>query len=358
VSDTQNIAREFESRAAEDLRILTNEFRKLPIAEKREGIARAAQTLRKQQEHFDQADRSTMKPGERLRFRNLLSTASDKAQQALSVEAFESAIPSLAQQSLPTPSSAALSANSTQAASISAPVAPLAQTQAVSPDALTDRMVLLNALPTAKRQQILKTLKLVETPSLKLKSGETVQIAVPHNGYWLGGSKTGTDCSGLASAALPADVRKLRFTTLDFRALYQISRTGKYTPPPEFEAERLETLTDLSKQFQAIQLQLGDPLKPFDLLVYRLADEPTGHVFIVEKYDPVQMEAQVIEASQSYGGIRSRSFNLSAEPFDAPRRYLRPGLFALRLSNESIARRCILAKKSGSPSPSKSGKTS
>jgi hypothetical protein len=327
VRGTQQIVQNYEDHASEDLRTLSDAYRNLPPERRRDALDRAAEELRRQNRVFDQADRSSMLPGERLRFRNNLSNALDKAEAARKGGTLESL-----------PSMQALASG--------------AKPSGVTPDALTDRMVLLNALSPEERARMLKQLHLVETPTLTGKNGKAEKITVPHNGYWLGGSRTGTDCSGLASQSLPAEVRKLRFTTLDFRTLYQLARTGRYLPPPKYDSDRLATLKELSHDFEAVQPHLGEDLKPFDLLVYRIGSEPIGHVFIVENYDRKTLEAQVLEASQSHGGLRSRHFNLSMDPRNDPHRTVRPGLFALRLKKEAIARKCSLARNQ---SPLKKG---
>jgi hypothetical protein len=325
VDGARQLVQNYQNHADEDLRTLTGEFQNLPPEQWQRAYERAAEELRRQYDTFDNADRSSMLPGERLRFRNALSNAIDKAE-AAAKSGRTDALPSL------------------QAA------AGREKVSGLTADALSDRMVLLAALPSAERKRILSRLRLVETPVLNLKNGKKSSFAIPHNGYWLGGSKTGTDCSGFASESLPAEVRKLRFTTLDFRTIFQLARTGRFSPPPRYEPDRLATLKEISKNFEAVQPHLGESLKPFDLLVYRLGAEPSGHVFIVEKYDPNSLDAQVLEASQSYGGLRSRSFNLSLDPRDAPHRILRPGIFALRLKRDAVLRRCSLSRKEGGKS--------
>ena len=317
----REIVLRYQEDADEDVRTLTTAFRELSPTERQAAFHRAADELRRQAADFEQADRSTMLPGERIRFRNSLANALDKAEAATRSE-IPDALPSLQ------------------------PQAATSKSAGVTPDALTDRMVLLNAFAPEQREKLLSRLRLVETPTLTLKNGKKSRFAIPHNGYWLGGSRTGTDCSGLASEALPAEVRQLRFTTLDFRTIYQLARKGRYTPPPRYDEERLGRLREVAANFEAVQPHLGETLKPFDLLVYRLGAEPIGHVFIVEKFDPKTLDAQVLEASQSYGGLRSRSFNLSLDPRDAPHRILRPGLFALRLKKEAVARKCALEHRS------------
>ncbi len=321
VDGARQIVRRYQNHADEDLRTLVNTFSALPEDQQREGLERSVEQLRRQSQTFEQANRSSMLPGERIRFRNDLANALDKAEAALSQGASR-ALPSL------------------EAAARSSKLP-----SGTSGDALTDRMVLLNALPEQEREKALARLHLVETPTLSMKDGSKEKITIPHNGYWLGGSKTGTDCSGFASQSLPAEVRQMRFTTLDFRTLYQLARTGGYRPPPRYEAARLKRLERLAEDFEPVQPHLGEKLKPFDLLVYRIGAEPIGHVFIVEKYDSEKLEAGVLEASQSHGGLRSRTFNLSLDPIDSPNRVLRPGIFGLRLKREAISRKCSLQKR-------------
>ncbi|MBI3535839.1 MAG: hypothetical protein HY072_10195 [Deltaproteobacteria bacterium] len=200
---------------------------------------------------------------------------------------------------------------------------------------LVNRLILFHGLPKQEQDLLLKKLKLVEFLDLVLENGTKKKISLLHNGYFLGGGLTGTDCSLLASSALPVEMRKGKFTSLDFRAMWIYRRKGVLPMPPRYKKDRAELIKKVSKAFVPINVYAGEKPMVGDLLVYRLPWETSGHVFVVKSYDPKFLTAEVIEASQSAGTIRERVFALSTDPIEEKNRIIRAGLFNLRLKPKS-----------------------
>jgi len=203
---------------------------------------------------------------------------------------------------------------------------------ATTADGLAQRLVMLQGLDSSARQRALEQLQLSEPISFTLPSGQSVDIPLLHNGYILGGGKTGLDCSSFVSDALPADIRKGTFTTWDFRTMWAYRRTGVPPRDPRYEEKRLSQVLEVSKAFDALDLYRGDEPAVGDLLVHRLPWETTGHVFVVREWHRDTKIASVIEASQSAGTIREREFPLSLDdPSRGKLRLIRPGLMLMRI---------------------------
>jgi len=200
-----------------------------------------------------------------------------------------------------------------------------------SQDALTRRTVLLNGLPEDKRQEMFRQLQLAEPQEVLNADGSIQMLQLLHNGYIFGGGKTGTDCSAFVSAALPAEVRKGRLTTLDMRGIWFYLRDGELPLPPKWKTKRATFLKKAAPAFVPFNLYEGEQPMRGDLLVFRPTNLNTGHVFLVTSYDRKRMVAGVLEASQSAGGIREREFHLSMDPLDQPVRQVRKGFMGLRL---------------------------
>jgi len=206
-----------------------------------------------------------------------------------------------------------------------------------SPDGLTQRLVLLNGLPSKEKETTQKRLKLSEPLKLALQNGRSLEIELLHNGYRLGGDPSSLACSSFVSAALPTDIRKGTFTTWDFRTMWTYLRTGVPPKDPKYQTRRLEKVLDTATAFEALDLYRGEEPGIGDLLVHRLPWEPTGHVFVVREYHRETQIVSVIEAVQSAGTVREREFPLSLDtrPLDARQtlkaRAIRPGLMVLRL---------------------------
>lgn len=352
VRDALETGARMRNAATRDAETIADAYRDVPAAKLPEYFQRASQELTKAANTLAEAKGGQLLPAERTRFRNLLLNAADKASAAeqavredlgpnrsLSSEtkppeqganpiAKTASLADLFGQRLPVSDPTAVP-NAREPASDKRPIS------AVSTDAQVDRLALFYGLPPGQREAIMSQLNLVENPSLTLRDGRKVQVPLLHNGYILGAGKTAVDCSSFVSALLDVDARKTRFTTLDFRSMWLYRMQGYMPRPPKYTPPRDEVVRQASLGFQAVDIYRGGTLLPGDLLLYSVPTEPIGHVFIIKDYQPTTMMAQVIEAAQSAGTIRERDFSLTLHPPDAPKRWVRPGLFVLRLKPDS-----------------------
>ena len=311
-----------------------------------ERLARAQATLGDTAEDLMQSD--GLSSGEKARFKNVFLNARDKASLGLQALQREKDGQSLYGEDSPFGGLAgpagALGAKASQVVAdllgyapkkpggtlgsdSSASEAPAA----TSNEALVNRTALLQGLAPAEKATTLAKLRLLERPVLNRPGSAPREIPLLHNGYIFGGSSTGTDCSAFVTAALPVDMRKGRFTTLDFRSMWLYLSTGAFPKPPRYVDERGRVLREVAQSFLPVNLYVGDRLETGDLLVQRMLWETAGHVFIVRKFNPNTLVAEVIEAAQSAGTIRERTFSLSLAPTNVAERPIRPGLFGLRL---------------------------
>ncbi len=314
----------------DDDKTTSEPYRKLPFTALGDFLIRAKENLEDLSQILSHT-KGGIDSSEKLRFGNLAELARDKS--LLGLGAFQG---EMNRQSL-------IGATSALNGLLAPPEAnPLARTPELSEifgnpgsilnsENLVNRLVLFNGLSPRDKAELLKRIKLSETMDLTLEDGKKRKINLLHNGYYLGGGTTGTDCSQLASSALPVEIRKGRFTTLDLRAMWIYRRKGVLPIPPKYKKERAEFVKKTSQAFIPINVYENEKLSAGDLLVYRLPWETTGHVFIVRTYDPKSLSAEVLEASQSAGTIRERTFALSTDPLNEPTRILRSGLFGLRL---------------------------
>lgn len=353
--------RVFAENARHDQRALEKSYKSLGLDAMAEHLNRAQQNVSKTLEILDQDTPSTLDSSDKARFRNHFLNARDKAQLGLDAirddqRAQErsgllgsnsplsgllgfggpkngdplSKNPALADIFGGTPKD---SEKAEAGATAGPPRRPASHPGpgATSNDALTNRIVMLNGLPDEERERALEKLKLLEASKFTLRGGKQITVSLPHNGYMLGGGATAVDCSSFVSSLLPADLRKSRFTTLDFRSMWIYGRTAILPSPPKYSPERAALIKKTASAFIPIDLYDGETLKIGDILNFRFERDPIGHVVVVRSYNPDTMRAEIIEASQSAGGVRERTLNLSADPLSLRRRYLIPGLWALRL---------------------------
>jgi hypothetical protein len=225
-----------------------------------------------------------------------------------------------------------------------------------SEDALAQRMALLNGLSDQKRAAALAELQLAEKRKLKLKNGKEKTIDILHNGYIFGGGATSLDCSSFIGSLLPTEARKGRFTTWDLFSMYIYLRVKELPDPPKWEKKKSQWVKDMAKSFMPVNIYKHDKLMPGDLLVFRVFGINWGHVFLVKHFNPKTVDVTVIEAAQSAGTVRERVFPLSVDPYDAPVRYYRPGMFGLRLkSSQNTACRYDAARRGGASVPTLPG---
>ena len=344
--------------ALNDQKQIEGAYKDVPLPELQKRFQRSEENLSKQIADLESST-SGLDPSDAARFRNVLLNARDKAAAANEIMA-QTKTGNADGILAGTPLQGLLDAKG-PLGSLGAPdlTQLFGSEEGMSPnsnEALINRVALHEGLPVDVRSSLDPKLKLFEKTSLKLKNGSVVKLNILHNGYILGGSITGLDCSSLVTRVLPEEVRKTRFTTLDLLAIWLYRITGTFPRPPVYPTERKQLIMGVASAFQAIDLHETQP-KPGDLLVYRFVTDTTGHVMITQSYNPARMEADVIEASQSAGGIRNRSFDLSIDPYGAKDRRVRPGLFALRLkpSENKACGRVAAGTTASSKMPNSSG---
>ncbi|MCM2279423.1 MAG: hypothetical protein NDJ89_15215 [Oligoflexia bacterium] len=324
--------------ALSDYQTLGQSYMNLPLEGFGERMQQAVQGLTDSYETLSAAT-AGIENAEKMRFRNVVLNARDKAELAAqSIERERRSEQTLEANSpfgqflkgqLPNPL-----ARTRELAEVFGGKT-LTPTQAAGPEGLSNRYVMFAGLPPQQKEQTLSKLKLVELPQLAQRAGGAKTIPLLHNGYYLGGGATSVDCSSFVSSLLPADARKTRYTTLDLMAIWKYRRQGVFPDPPRFEPKRLELLKKAADAFNAVDIYSGERLAVGDLLVYRHSLDPSGHVFMVTAYNPVSMRASVLDASQTAGTIREKELALTADPPGTPERFVRPGLHVLRLKTAS-----------------------
>lgn len=373
--------RQTELNAQNDSKALSEPYVSMNLSTMAEAMDRSQAEIQNQVEVLDQA-RSGLDQSEVLRFRNTLLNAYDKASSARQIVAEaqqeESRAPlmpfrtlmstqkpeqasepsgtdavasnppaaqdvwSMPLASIPNPLSRSAIGASTatgkkaELGELFGARQPLAK--ATTEDALVNRQIFYSGLPLTTREKITERLTLLERPTLVLANGEKKSVPLLHNGYILGGGDSAVDCSSFVSSLLPTGIRKTSYTTLDFRAMYQLLRTGSLPVPPKYRKMREQLIRKVAQSFEAISLYERDPIsdalekpRPGDLLVFRMDGVSFGHVFLVQEYVARRKQAVVIEAAQSAGTVRVRNFDLSLYPHDQKVRPIRPGLMILRL---------------------------
>jgi len=330
--------------AAADESTLSELYRDITIETASERLEEAEHALTLQSEQIT-AGKSTLPEGEKIRFSQIYRNAAEKARLARQFTK------DLEHRNKTAEENAKIAGNNPMLNFLLSPSKgenPLALSKELaellgrkpaptSHDGLTQRLILLNGLPPEPKKAAQKKLKLSERLRFSIPKSGTVELPLLHNGYLLGGGDTGLDCSSFISAALPADIRKGRFTTWDFRTMWSYRRTGVPPKIPKYEPQRLELVLATAEAFEALDVYRGEEPGMGDLLIHRLPWEATGHAFVVREYHRDTKIASVIEAAQSAGTIREREFPLSLDPLTPPGTYtkklraIRPGLMVLRL---------------------------
>ncbi|OFZ21978.1 MAG: hypothetical protein A2X94_16100 [Bdellovibrionales bacterium GWB1_55_8] len=308
--------------AEHDTAVLSSKYKAMDLQELDSHYSRAEAGLNKMLQDLSSTKpgQNSMDPGELIRFQNIYRNARDKA-----AAAREIVKESLASGDTSKNAGSALTKNAALNDLFSGSYA------ATSQDALLDRLIMMNGLDEADRQSALARLRLLEKQKLRLANGKSKIVPILHNGYIFGAGKSGTDCSSFVSSALPVDIRKGNFTTLDLQAMWQLNKSGEMPKPPKWSKEREKLVEKTAKAFLPVDLYMGEKPVPGDMLVYRLPWKAAGHVFLVKDYDPKTMVARVLEAAQSAGTIRERDFPLSFDPPSHAIRMVRPGFVDLRL---------------------------
>lgn len=325
-----------ESNARSDQNRLADAYRSMPIQQVSGFLSQAQKSLEDLASNLESTDASSLDRSDRARFRNLFLNAADKAKFGLGELEKERAESEALKQNSPFSNllggGAGSMSNSGRRALEDIFKQSEGDDQANTNDALVNRLLMFNGLSPEQQRAALSKINLKDRVKLKLKNGKQADFDLLHNGYIFGGSKTSLDCSSFVSSILPPDARKGRFTTMDFLAIWDYLISGKFPVPPVYEKKRAAALREAADAFLPLDLKLGAELAPGDLLVYRIDNDPAGHVFIVKKYYPDRMTADLIDMSQTAGSVVERSqFPLTLMPVSSGKRFLKPGLFALRL---------------------------
>jgi len=195
---------------------------------------------------------------------------------------------------------------------------------------LIDRLILLNGLSNQLRAKIFEQLGLLDWLELQLENGKTQRIPVPHFGHFL--SDKTPDCYIYLSRILPPEIRSGYLTAMDLRLIWIYLKKGRFPENVKVTKKQKNKLIHFSDAFIPIDLYGGENATVGDLLVYRLPWKKTGAVFILRNFSRKALLAKVIKASEKKEPVLFEfDFELSLDPKTAKRRYLRPGLFALRL---------------------------
>jgi len=196
---------------------------------------------------------------------------------------------------------------------------------------LANRILDYNGLPAAQQAQFASQLQLAEKSTFTLPNGESQTINILHNGYIFGAGKTGIDCSSFVSSIIDSAGRKSLFTTLDFYQMWNYARFGRFPRPPQYTLAREKLVKKAALAFSAVDLYQNEMPRVGDLLVFRTIWSPVGHVFLVKSMNLDALKVTVIEAAQSAGTVRERDFDLAFTVPNSGQRFIRPGLFVLRL---------------------------
>lgn len=336
-----------EHHSQDDQKHVAEAYRSSSPSELQARLEQAHESLNEAANAMDSPTLTALDPGDKARFKNMYLNAADKAQiaaQTLRASRTPAGLPALAvpsenpltqflsqgaqNTSLPNALSTVKNMLGLGGSDVKSDSIPA---KANSNDGLVNRQILFHGLPQDQANQVAAKLHFAEPLQVPFGEGKTQAIKLLHNGYLFGSLKTGMDCSSFVSSLLPADVRKTKFTTLDFRVMWLYARTGTFPQEGQYSRERRELIKQTSSAFIPINLEMGDHLGPGDILVYRMPSVLDGHVFIVKQYHPESLTVDTIEASQSAGTLRERTVQLSVDPITAPVRFFRPGYFALRL---------------------------
>lgn len=323
-----------ERDATDDYVTLALPYRNATVPQIKERLVRSRESLSQDVQALTEA-RGGLIPAERARFTKLFTNAKDKTEFGIhaieedeqrektlgAISPFKSV---LSPQAIANPL-----AKSAALADIFGTELPPGKATAV--DTLVNKLVMMGGLTQPEKKQARKVLHFAESPVLALPSGRSYPLTIVHNGYILGGGKTGIDCSSFVSSVLPAEIRKSQFTTLDFATMWNYLQKGKIAKPPIYEKKRQELIQKTAGAFIPINLYRGHLLRAGDLLVYRLPWEATGHIFIIRDYNDPNKLAKTVEFASSQSSYTEREFPVSLDPPTRAERRIRPGLMVLRL---------------------------
>jgi len=247
-------------------------------------------------------------------------------------------------------------------------------------DALINRMLYLEGLKPEERQKALGAIgnqKTFKNGLVLLNNGEpgsintvTAQTSKPK------GSKAPTfesrsECErtavSLVAQALSPELRQLELSSADYRAIWIYRKTGFFPKVPKYSEKRKKQIQRVADEFDAIDLYQREPLREGDLLVHRLAWEPSGRTYVIRNYDLKTYQAGVLEVgSGDRIQVQRNLLKLALSSPKQPNRLLaslgkrhlptspapialEPGYYALRLRPVQV-QRCESRKLERAPS--------
>lgn len=225
------------------------------------------------------------------------------------------------------------------------------------PGPLVDRAALFLSLSPTEQAALASDIKRTENvpnPQLKFLQG-----LLPRDWSTASRIQSGSNsCAGFIGITLRDQLRSARLQVADLEILHEYVRTGDASVLEPMSKAKALALRSLGAQLKAVQVQLGEPLMPGDLLIHRHSGEDDGEAWIVHEYDVFYRSARVVNpfgygipSGASGAGIgRLKTFSLledsqSVHEFNAEITPARPkeGVMALRLRGESLAEDCSSA---------------
>ncbi len=225
------------------------------------------------------------------------------------------------------------------------------------PGPIVDRAALFLSLSPTEQAALASQIKRAETvPNVQL---QFIQGLLPRD--WNASSRIRSEsnsCAGFIGITLRDQLRSARLQVADLEILHEYVRTGSASALDSVGKAKALALKSLGAQLKAVQVQLGEPLMPGDLLIHRHSGEDDGEAWIVHEYDVFYKSARVVNpfgfgipsGASGAGMGRLKTFNLledsqSVSEFNADLSPARPkqGVMALRLRGESLAEDCSSA---------------
>lgn len=225
------------------------------------------------------------------------------------------------------------------------------------PGPIVDRAALFLSLSPTEQAALASQIRRTESvPDPQLRF---IQGLLPRD--WSASSRIqagSNSCAGFIGITLRDQLRSARLQVADLEILHEYVRTGSASVLEPVSKAKALALKSLGAQLKAVQVQLGEPLMPGDLLIHRHSGEDDGEAWIVHEYDVFYRSARVVNpfgfgipsGASGAGMGRLKTFNLledsqSISEFNADLTPARPkqGVMALRLRGESLAEDCSSA---------------
>lgn len=323
-SGVLNYRKQLQEMANQDQKLLNEYYKNLTLPQLQGAFDRASGFLDQYAKYFEQAKpvEENLSGPELMNLRNTFSNARDKAQAGKEL------------------------ALDPEGRVLKSPGNPLAKTDKLSelfsdhqltplsPDAMIDRLIMLNGMIESERVAMLARLRLAEQQFLQMNDGSLKKIALLHNGERQDVSHQNVECYKMLSAMISPEVRKLKFTAQDFYSMWLLQRSGKMPSPPLWSKKRAQIIRTVAKGFIPINPYLGEPMRPGDLLVYHVPGRTNGQVYMIKEYSPQTMMAQLYVTHPSTAQIRVINVPLTVDANPAtPKKQnlLHHGFFPMRL---------------------------